>query len=124
MAKRHEIPTHLNVEDKAFFGLSVRQTMNLTGGAAGTYGLWNQWPDMPLALRATLAILSLLLALAFTLVRVYGRGLDEWLFVLLHYITTPKTSVWQPHCSVSDDRRPADAPWEELHPAVSWEAGR
>ena len=27
--RRHEIPTHLNVEDKAFVGLSVRQLMNL-----------------------------------------------------------------------------------------------
>ena len=25
--ERHEIPTHLNVEDRAFYGLSVRQVM-------------------------------------------------------------------------------------------------
>ena len=124
MARRHEVPTHLNVEDKAFFGLSVRQTMNLTGGAAGTYGLWNQWPDMPLALRVTLAVLSLLLALAFTLVRVYGRGLDEWLFILLHYVTTPKACRWQTSCLVQHERRTAETAWEELNPAVSWEASR
>jgi hypothetical protein len=121
MAKRHEIPTHLNVDDKAFFGLTVRQTMNLTAGVAGTYGLWNQWPDMPLALRGSLAAFSLALGLVFTLVRVHGRGMDEWAFVLLHYIVTPKTSLWKLRPPSRIESRAADGAWEELSPAVSWE---
>lgn len=124
MTKRHEIPTHLNVEDKAFFGLSVRQTMNLTGGVAGTYGLWNQWPDMPLALRVALAIASLMLALAFTLVEVYGRGLDQWMFVVLHYVTTPKTSLWRTTGPAVEGKRAPATAWAELEPAVTWEASR
>ena len=120
MAKRHEIPTHLNVDDKAFFGMTVRQTMNLTAGAAGTYGLWNQWPTLPVAIRVALAAISLSLGLVFTLVRVYGRGLDEWVFVALHYMTTPKTSLWKPRPVVRNELQ-TDGAWEELSPTMSWE---
>ena len=45
--QRHEIPTHLDVEDRAFYGLTARQVMWLTVGCAGGYGLWAQWPDLP-----------------------------------------------------------------------------
>ena len=51
---RHEIPTHLNVEDKAFYGFSARQVMYVTVGLSGSYALWNQWPGVPLLLRLTL----------------------------------------------------------------------
>ena len=90
---RHEIPTHLNVEDKAFYGLTARQVMLLIAGASSGYGLWNQWPDLPMALRIALAVSCLVLAAAIAFVRPYGRGLEEWAFVALHYLTLPKTSV-------------------------------
>jgi hypothetical protein len=35
---RHEIPTHLNVEDKAFAGLTMRQLMTVAIGLAVAYG--------------------------------------------------------------------------------------
>ena len=60
--RRHEIPTHLNVEDKAFVGLSVRQLMNLIVGLSTAYALWNDWPDLPLPVRAGLAVVCLLVA--------------------------------------------------------------
>src|SRR5919197_6313144 len=94
--RAHEIPTHLNVEDKAFFGLSVRQLSCLIVGASSAYGLWNQWPELPLGLRAGLSAACLLVGLALALVRPGARGLEEWAFVLLHYATMPKRSVWRP----------------------------
>ena len=115
----HEIPTHLNVEDRAFLGLSVRQTLNLMVGVSATYGLWNQWPGMPQSLRATLAGLSLLLTLAFTLIRLHGRGFDEWIFVLLHYLAIPKASVWRACAAAREPSRSLGA-WEELNPELSW----
>ena len=42
---RHEIPTHLNVEDRAVYGLSVRQLTYLVVGSSGGYQLWSAWPD-------------------------------------------------------------------------------
>ena len=51
MTNRHQIPTHLNVEDRAIFGLTVRQVGYLVVGCAGAYNLWTQWPDWPDAAR-------------------------------------------------------------------------
>src|SRR3954471_4988247 len=121
--QRHEIPTHLNVEDKAFLGLAVRQVMVLTVGLAAGYGLWTGWPDLPPLLRGGLAAVGLLLAAVLALVRPHGRGLEEWLFVALHYARTPQASVWRP-------REPARAPWEPrggwaaVAPRLSWKEER
>lgn len=116
---RHEIPTHLNVEDKAFYGLSVRQVMHLMGGAAGAYTLWGQWPDAPIALRVLAAGACLAMALVFALVRPYGRDLEGWLFLALRYAAFPRACVWRP----SEPHPEASAPagsrrqgWAELLP--------
>src|SRR4051794_24160728 len=70
--RRHEIPTHLNVEDKAFAGLSVRQVMNLIVGVSTAYSIWNAWPGLPLAVRGGLAGACLIVSLILTLVRPGG----------------------------------------------------
>jgi hypothetical protein len=101
---RREIPTHLDVEDKAFCGLSVRQVLSLIGGVAACYGLWNQAAALPAALRFGLAAACLLLVAAIVLVRPGGRGLEEWAFVGLHFAAVPKAAVWLP-------RDPAAADW-------------
>lgn len=121
MTRRHEIPTHLNVEDRAFYGLTIRQVMYLTVGGSGGYELWNQWPTLPLVLRGLLAAPPILLALIFALVRPHGRSLDEWLFVALHHATVPKVSVWQPR-EVELGSRRADGPgWKDLTPQIAWQ---
>ena len=117
--RAHEIPTHLNVEDKAFFGLSVRQLTCLIVGASSAYGLWNQWPELPVGPRAGLAAACLVLGLALALVRPGGRGLEEWAFVLLHYAATPKRSVWRPEPDPAE-WRPAGLAWTELEPTLGW----
>jgi hypothetical protein len=122
--QRHEIPTHLNVEDKAFFGLSVRQVMYLTSGLAGAYALWSQWPDLPAVARLGPAAACVLQALAFALVRPRGRGLEEWAFVALHYAATARASVWRPREPDPADWRPSGARWEELAPRLAWEGER
>jgi hypothetical protein len=122
MAPRsHEIPTHLNVEDRAFYGLTARQVMWLTVGCAGGYGLWAQWPGLPGGLRLALAGVCVALALVLALVRPYGRGLDEWAFVVLHYAAIPKLSLWRPREPAPAAWRPAGPQWAELAPRVSWQ---
>jgi hypothetical protein len=93
-------------------------------GAAATYGLWNQWPDMPQTLRVTLATASALLTLTFTLVRIHGRGLDEWIFVVLHYLTTPRVTVWQSPRRPLNSGGSVTAGWEELNPELTWGEAR
>ena len=118
---RHEIPTHLNVEDKAFYGLTARQVMLLIAGASSGYGLWNQWPDLPMPLRIGLAVSCLVLAAAIAFVRPYGRGLEEWAFVALHYITLPKASVWRSREIDVNEPMGAETSWAELSPRIQWE---
>jgi hypothetical protein len=119
--RRHEIPTHLNVEDKAFVGLSVRQLMNLIVGLSTAYAIWNDWPILPVPVRAGLAGASLILAVVMTLVRPGGRPLEEWAFVGLHYLATPKLSVWRPREPDVADWRPGHGAWEELDARLSWQ---
>ncbi len=124
MTRRHEIPTHLNIEDRALYGLTIRQVMYLTVGAAGGYELWNQWPALPLLVRALLIAPPLVLALIFALVRPHGRSLDDWLFVALHYVAVPKVSVWRPCEPEPEHGRRDGAGWEELAPQIAWQEER
>ncbi len=119
--RRHEIPTHLNVEDKAFIGLSVRQLMNLIVGLSTAYAIWNDWPGLPLPVRAAMAGACLIVALALTLIRPGGRPLEEWAFVALHYLATPKTSVWRPREPDPAAWRPGLGVWEALDARLSWQ---
>jgi len=122
--QRREIPTHLNVEDKAFYGLSVRQVMYLTIGVAGGYGLWNQWPELMLALRLALAATCFAVATALALIRPHGRGLEEWAFVALHYVAIPKAGVWRVREPDPVAWRPAASGWAELAPRPAWTPAR
>jgi len=119
MPRRHEIPTHLNVEDRAIYGLTIRQVMYLTVGAAGGYALWNQWPGLPLAFRGVIVLPCLLAALILALVRPYGRGLDEWLFVALHHLAVARASVWRPR-EIHPTGSELEGTWEELVPSLLW----
>ena len=55
MERRHELPTHLGVEDHILGNLSMRQLLLLLSGLAAAYAAWTQLPALPLAVRATLA---------------------------------------------------------------------
>lgn len=111
------------MEDKAFYGLSARQFTFLMAGLASAYGLWQQWPDLPLSVRLSLAGGCLLLTAALTLIRPHGRGLEEWAFVVLHYLMLPKVAVWRPAPPAPDLRARAAGEWEEFAPCLSWTEG-
>lgn len=100
----HEIPTHLNVEDRLVFGLTTRQAVTVMAGLSGAYGVWSQWPEWPLALRLALVAWSVLSALLFALWQPGGRPLEEWAFAALRFATLPRASVWRP-------RQPDRAAW-------------
>src|SRR5690606_2650102 len=93
--ERHEIPTHLEVADRAFLGLTMRQLLSASIGLALAFGAVN---DLPLVFGARLAVAVAVLIGTAVLVlwRPAGRPIEEWVFVLLRYWSLPRVSVWRP----------------------------
>ena len=129
---RHEIPTHLGVQDKLILGLSARQLMLVLAGLTAAHAVWSQLAALawlPLAARVALACAVAAVFLAAALVRPHGRGLDEWAFAIDRYAALPKVSIWRreaagaAHLSGAEtgpDRTEA----QDARPAVPWRAGR
>lgn len=118
---RHELPTHLHVEDRLIAGLTVRQTLMLSAGVSLSYSLWQQLAGPQLGIQATFAqiagqqaghvagvaaLLSVLVRVALAalpagafallaLARPADRPLEEWVVITLRYATLPKTLVWR-----------------------------
>ena len=117
---RHEIPTHLNVEDRAFYGLSARQVTYLTLGCASAYAAWTSALELPLAARLAPVAVCVLIALTLALVRPLGRSLEAWAFLGLRYLALPKRAVWR--CAILDPVIDAQGEegWAEWSPALAW----
>ena len=116
---RHKIPTGLTIEDRFIaygaLSLSLRQLMLLLGGAAIGYGgVWQGLPALPAPLRAVVALLPLLLALAVALAQPGGRAPESWAFVLLRHWSRPRVAVWSPRPPRLADWRPVGPDWAEL----------
>ena len=119
MPRRHEIPTHLAVEDRFLAGLSMRQLLLLLGAACGAYALLQQLGWLPLAPRAAMVALDLAWGIVFALWRPAGRSLDAWALVLLRYLLTPRTAVWRPTVTRHDEPSAADE-WAPFAPTATW----
>jgi hypothetical protein len=116
----HEIPTHLDVEDKLLFGLTARQFLYLVVGCSLAYGVWQQPGELPLAARATLTSACLLAAVLIALVRPLGRPMEEWLVAALFHLATPRQATWRPPEPLASDWRPPGSSWHELAPSLVW----
>lgn len=92
--QRHEVPTHLNIEDKAFAGLTMRQLMVAIIGLALAYAAMSEAP-LPLPIRLAAGGMVLLATAAVSLWRPAGRPLEDWAFVLLQYVSVPRIVVWR-----------------------------
>lgn len=117
---RHEIPTHLNVEDRAFYGLSARQVTYLTLGCASAYWAWSSALEMPLAARLVAVAACLLIAMTLALVRPLGRSLEAWAYLGLRYLTLPKRAVWRSTILESVAGAQGDEGWAEWSPTLAW----
>ena len=93
---RHEVPTHLDVEDRPLYGLTVRQVLGLAAGGAWAYAVWSAGPALPAPLRAALAAACVLVPAAVLAVRPAGRGLGSWALVALRHALGPRIAVWRP----------------------------
>ena len=121
MARTHEVPNHLNVEDTLFLGLTARQVATFMAFASPAYGVWDQLTIAPVPVRAGLAGLVVLLGLVFTLVRPGRRPLDEWAFAVLAYIVVPRRLVWRrPEPDPDEWRVRGSSGWVDLSPRLGW----
>jgi hypothetical protein len=120
MLKHHEVPTHLNVEDKVLFGLTVRQFLYMLVGSSATYTVWDQLGTFGVPLRVGLAALCVVLTLAFALLRPADRPLEEWLAAALVYLAAPRRTTWRPAEPNAADWYPEAVAWQELAPSPSW----
>lgn len=120
MPKHHEVPTHLNVEDKVLFGLTVRQFLYLLVGSSATYALWDQLATAALPLRIGLAACCALVTLAFALLRPADRPLEEWVAAGLVYAAVPRRAIWRPAEPDPANWFPAGEHWQELVPNPNW----
>jgi hypothetical protein len=116
----HEVPTHLNVEDKVLFGLTVRQFLYLLVGSSASYALWQQTLQMGDGPRAALVAVCVATTLAFALVRPAGRALEEWLVAALMFAASPRRATWQSREPVPAEWRPGGGAWQELSPSLTW----
>jgi hypothetical protein len=121
VARTHEVPNHLNVEDTLFLGLTARQVATFMAFASPAYGIWDQLTIAPLLVRGTVVGLIVLTGIAFTLIRPGSRPLDEWVFAVFAYAVTPRRLRW---CRPETDPREwcASPPpgWVEFAPRLGW----
>lgn len=96
IGQRHRVPTHLNVEDKAILGLTLREVACLGLGALFGFAAYGQLTAAPLPLRLLVGLLCLAAGMGLAFARPLGRGLEEWAFVLLHFAATPRHALWSP----------------------------
>jgi PrgI family protein len=121
VARTHEVPNHLNVQDTLFLGLTARQVATFMAFASPAYGVWDQLTIAPVVVRGALVGLMVLLGVAFTLVQPGGRPLDEWAFAVLAYVVTPRRLHWQrPEPDPCEWRVGGPAGWADLAPRLGW----
>jgi hypothetical protein len=121
MARTHEVPNHLNVQDTLFLGLSARQVATFMAFASPAYGIWDQLTFAPVAVRASLAVTVVLTGLAFTLIEPGGRPLEEWAFAVFAFAVTPRRLRWcRPEVDVRDWSVDIASGWADLTPRLGW----
>lgn len=118
----HQIPTHLNVEDKLVLGLAARPALHLMAGLSQAYALWSGGPDVPDPIRLAMVAACLVVSALCAFLHPYGRPLDAWAFVALRYAALAKVATWRP-AEANRCAQTESADWADLAPTLAWAGG-
>jgi hypothetical protein len=101
--KKEEFPTFLNEQPTIIFGRTGRELLIIAVGLGLAYLSWLRIgsivPGSPLAttiLKGILAAIIVVGGVIVAFVKVATRPLEEWAFVWLFYVITPKTYFYMP----------------------------
>ena len=92
----HEVPTHVQAEDRVLLGLTFPQIVALTAVAAITYGVYSLAPFGPSGVRLALAILLGLAGVAAVAGKIGGRRLPLVVADLLRFWLGPRRYAGSP----------------------------
>jgi hypothetical protein len=87
--REHEVPTHLQAEDRVLLGLTFPQVVAGAAVLGLAYGTW-QYAPLPSGARLVLGIVAAVAGLALTLLRPGGRALPAVALDLLRFFLLPK----------------------------------
>jgi len=102
--KTHVVPTHVNTPETVLsiggLSLSARQFLLLLVGAALSYDVWKQVAALThlpagIVLAVGVAVLPMLIAIAFAFGRVAGRDLATWVLTIVRYALRPRRLLWR-----------------------------
>ena len=91
---RHEVPTHIDVNEQVIYGLTSRQLMTAVVGCALIAALIVHAP-LPPAARLGVAGALGLVVVVFVLWRPGQRSCGDWLLVAARYHARPRVAVWR-----------------------------
>ncbi|MBI5005405.1 MAG: PrgI family protein [Candidatus Lloydbacteria bacterium] len=89
---RYEVPQFIEVEDKVFGPLTIRQFLYLTGGAGLSYLLWVSFPTF-FAVLFIIPVVALALALAFY--QINNRSFAQAIENGVQYFFSNKLYLWK-----------------------------
>lgn len=99
---QYQVPSKLQVEDKIVslgpFALTLRQTLILIVGGCIAMNIWRSLvgvTTLPVILRVALAILPVVIAFLWGMVKVGGRYTEVWFLILWRYYGLAKIYYWR-----------------------------
>lgn len=90
----HSVPTHLEEREPFAFGRTLGEVAKLVVVGFLAARLLGS-DELPAGLRVPAAAVMLLVGIAWALVRIQRRPLDDWLALAFRYGATPRRRVWR-----------------------------
>lgn len=90
----HSVPTHLEEREPFAFGRTLGEVAKLVVVGFLAARLLGS-DELPAGLRVPAAAVLLLVGVAWALVRIQRRPLDDWLALAFRYGATPRRRVWR-----------------------------